>query len=96
MPRARRRKAHGVPEVRGAPGVRRPLIRRFPYAVVGLVHGDIIAVLAVASGELHRGIARIQNACALAATQSSPVAPRERGVNALTTSSFRRQTLPSS
>jgi len=38
------------PEVRGAPGVRRALLRRFPYAVIFLVHGDVITVLAVAHG----------------------------------------------
>lgn len=38
------------PEVRGAPGVRRALMRRFPYAVVFLVHEDVVTVLAVAHG----------------------------------------------
>jgi plasmid stabilization system protein ParE len=38
------------PEVRGAPGVRCALTRRFPYAVVFLVQGDVITILAVAHG----------------------------------------------
>ena len=38
------------PEVRGAPGVRRALMRQFPYAIVFLVHDDTITVLAVAHG----------------------------------------------
>lgn len=38
------------PEVRGAPGVRRALMRRFPYAVVFLVYADIITVVAIAHG----------------------------------------------
>lgn len=41
------------PEVRGAPGVRRALMRRFPYVVVFLVYDDIITVLAVAHGRRH-------------------------------------------
>ena len=38
------------PEMRGVPGVRRALLRRFPYAVVFLVHDDVVTVLAVAHG----------------------------------------------
>jgi hypothetical protein len=33
-----------IPAVRGAPGVRRALMRRFPYTVVFLVDGDSILV----------------------------------------------------
>jgi toxin ParE1/3/4 len=43
-------KPAAFPEVRRAPGIRRALLRRFPYAVVFLVDGDIITVLAVAHG----------------------------------------------
>lgn len=38
------------PEILRAPGVHRALLRRFPYAVVFLVHGEIVTVLAVAHG----------------------------------------------
>lgn len=36
------------PEVRGASGVRRALLRRFPYAIIFLVQDAIVTVLAVA------------------------------------------------
>jgi toxin ParE1/3/4 len=43
-------KPAAFPEVRRAAGVHRALLRRFPYAVVFLLHGNIITVLAVAHG----------------------------------------------
>ena len=43
-------KPAAFPELRRAPGVRRALLRRFPYALVFLVHGETITILAMAHG----------------------------------------------